>query len=758
MSFLKDIIQLVAWIGSAILQTLLLLLLLVSLLIGTDIGTRLAIDTAANFVDLEYQQLDGNFFQQLDISGFQFRSSETTVAIETIHWQLDMSGLWRTDEPRLLRIPRLHISGIEIVMPAAAEIETTAEKTGDAFVLSDINLPFGLKAEDIRLDQLRLSQGDQSYALKQLSSQLSIDKHANTALTLQLLDGPFESQADLSAKLSLNAQAASAELLVKSAQGQFNKQRIKANGQLRASWNGQTPILNATQFKLFYGKATATLDGSLSGQQTLSFNAHIPDLSILTPELGGQLSTSGKIHQAKTSDIKLNISEVTWLGHPQLSKASLRSKGTLAKQALQAQAVLPALGTTPLSLTSTFGWRDNIAALSTAMAQPPETFLQSPALHFTSAVQLPNADIVATGMQASNNQLGLTLSQEGGLLLTGYSESGEGQLEMQGALIIKDSAKGELAVDAKITGKKYQLANTPELKFVASPMITAELAAQTLTIRGEVTVDSGYIELIIPESGAITPSGDVVIIDDQTSSEPATILNRDIIITLRVPNPVALEGQGFKGSATGELKVTERSGQAPRASGELLLAGQYQAYGQDLVIRRGKLIYVDSPLDDPGVDLEAIRTVNQQIAGVRVSGLASNPRIEIFAEPALSETEALSYLVLGRGLDGNSEEDANRMRSLAISLGLAGSGKLLKKYKDRIGVDELSIQTGSNSNDASLLVGRQLSSKLYVSTQIGLFEPVTKFFLRYTLNRRCYFLSETGQQQAADVVCTFKQR
>lgn len=758
MPLLKYIVQLFAWVGSAILQTLLLLLLIVSLLIGTDMGTRLALNTAANFVDLEYQQLEGNFFKRLTISKFRLRSDDTTVTIDTVDWQLDMSGLWQSDKPRQLRIPQLHISGVEVSVPPASEIEPNPKTSSEAFVLSDINLPFGLQADDIRLEKLRFSQGEQTFTLVLLASQFSISQNASTDLNLQLVDGPFESQADLSAKLSLNAQAANAQLVINSAQGRFKQQAIKANGQLQANWDGQTPILNAQQFQLFYGKASATLNGGLSEQQTLSFSAQVPDLSIASPELGGQLSAKGKIHKAKFSDIAISATNITWLGHPQLSTASINSKGTLAEQSLQAQAVVPALGTSPLNLTSTFGWRDTIAALNSALAQPPEALLKSPALHFTSSVKLPNADIVATGMKARNNQLGLTLSEDGGLRLSGYSESGEGQLEMQGALIINDSAKADMSVKAELTGNKYQLANTPELKFVASPSVTAVLAAQTLTVRGEVTVDSGYIELVIPESGAIKPSSDVIIIDDQASAEPPTIINRDIIITLRLPNPIALEGQGFKGSATGELKVTERSGQAPRASGELLLAGQYQAYGQDLVIRRGKLIYVDSPLDDPGVDLEAIRTVNQQIAGVRVSGLASKPTIEIFAEPALSETEALSYLVLGRGLDGNSEEDANRMRSLAISLGLAGSGKILKRYKDRIGVDELSIQTGSNSNDASLLVGRQLSSKLYVSTQIGLFEPVTKFFLRYTLNRRCYFLSETGQQQAADIVCTFKQR
>jgi translocation and assembly module TamB len=38
------------------------------------------------------------------------------------------------------------------------------------------------------------------------------------------------------------------------------------------------------------------------------------------------------------------------------------------------------------------------------------------------------------------------------------------------------------------------------------------------------------------------------------------------------------------------------------------------------------------------------------IAGVRVTGSADEPKAEIFSDPAMSQQEALSYLLRGQGL------------------------------------------------------------------------------------------------------------
>ncbi|WP_337230607.1 translocation/assembly module TamB domain-containing protein, partial [Proteus terrae] len=74
--------------------------------------------------------------------------------------------------------------------------------------------------------------------------------------------------------------------------------------------------------------------------------------------------------------------------------------------------------------------------------------------------------------------------------------------------------------------------------------------------------------------------------------------------------------------------------------------GQFKAYGQDLQVRKGQILF-SGPVDQPYLNIEAIRnpenTANNVIAGVRVTGLADKPKVDIFSEPAFTQQEALSY-------------------------------------------------------------------------------------------------------------------
>lgn len=102
--------------------------------------------------------------------------------------------------------------------------------------------------------------------------------------------------------------------------------------------------------------------------------------------------------------------------------------------------------------------------------------------------------------------------------------------------------------------------------------------------------------------------------------------------------------------------------------GELSLAdGRYRAYGQRLTIRRARLLFA-GPIDQPYLDIEAIRKVDDVIAGIRLSGSAEQPTTKVFSEPAMSQEQALSYLVLGRPL-GNTGEDNNMLAEAALGLG-----------------------------------------------------------------------------------------
>ena len=747
------LLRFVAWPFFIVMNIAICLLLLISAVLGTNYGTQQAVDAAQRWLPLEVASVEGNLLNELTIKGLQYQDESINATVESIAWSFNLAALW--EQQRLVHLKNLVIENADITVHTA-EAPAETEDSSEPFTPQDIELPVSVKIDAIELRNIRLQQGETTYQVEHLVLNAEVDKRGNSLAGLTLENGPFNSHAQLEIAAGMTQQGLTADLQLHNVKALLNEQNLNAQGALALSYNSKSIAIDAQQLIANYGSIRLEANGSLSENNNLSLNINAPDLGLATDELGGSMTLNGVIKNADRIDLNATLNNVTWLNEPQLSNANIHWQGTLAKQEISADFSTPLLNNQALTLNSQFGWRDSFETLLAALSLPPETLLKQPALHFKAEALLPQTQIAASGVELSNNRIGITLSEQGQIALSGHSESGIGAVDLSGFLTILNSAEQDIALNADVSGEQYQLANTPELKLSVSPAINAKLAEQLLTVRGQVTVDGGHIELIVPEEGAVTASSDVVVLEEGQSQAEAesSALARDINIKLVIAEPITLEGQGFEGNASGQLTVTEQSGKPPRARGELLLAGQYQAYGQDLTIRRGKLIYVDSPIDDPGVDLEAIRTVDEQVAGVRVTGLASSPKIEIFAEPALSETEALSYLVLGRGLDDSSEQDQVQLRSLALSLGLAKSGKFLEKSKEKLGVDELSIQTGDSNNEASLLVGRQLSKRLYLSTQIGLFEPVTKLFLRYQLSRKCEAVAETGTQQGADVVCT----
>lgn len=97
--------------------------------------------------------------------------------------------------------------------------------------------------------------------------------------------------------------------------------------------------------------------------------------------------------------------------------------------------------------------------------------------------------------------------------------------------------------------------------------------------------------------------------------------------------------------------------------------------------------WFSGPPDQPYLNIEAIRnpdaTEDDVIAGVRVTGLADEPKAEIFSDPAMSQQAALSYLLRGQGLESD-QSDSAAMTSMLIGLGLHKVVRLWVKSARRL--------------------------------------------------------------------------
>ena len=83
--------------------------------------------------------------------------------------------------------------------------------------------------------------------------------------------------------------------------------------------------------------------------------------------------------------------------------------------------------------------------------------------------------------------------------------------------------------------------------------------------------------------------------------------------------------------------------------------GRYEAYGQELDITRGRLLFDVSPLDDPGLDIEAKRIIDTTTVGLNVRGTLQEPRLTFFSDPSMPQTQIVSYLLTGKCSDAPAE-------------------------------------------------------------------------------------------------------
>jgi translocation and assembly module TamB len=176
-----------------------------------------------------------------------------------------------------------------------------------------------------------------------------------------------------------------------------------------------------------------------------------------------------------------------------------------------------------------------------------------------------------------------------------------------------------------------------------------------------------------------------------------------------------------------------------------------------LDITRGKLIFNNSPLGDPGVDLRATKKFPEITAGVNVRGTLAQPRVTYFSEPSVSQSQIISLLIAGgsfQTLQANTDVNANSDAARKDML-VQGSAILAQQLGNKVGAD---VSVESNlQNDTSLVLGRYLSPRLYLSYGYSIVEAINTFKLNYTINDKWAIRTETGKAQGADIVYTLER-
>lgn len=160
------------------------------------------------------------------------------------------------------------------------------------------------------------------------------------------------------------------------------------------------------------------------------------------------------------------------------------------------------------------------------------------------------------------------------------------------------------------------------------------------------------------------------------------------------------------------------------------------------------------PLDDPGLDVLAVRKTPTVKAGVQLRGTAQRPLVTLYSEPPLPDGEKLAWLMLGHGLDrGGQQEFALLQLAAGALLSRAESASLQSQIAGAFGLDSFEVRAGEGEDLSSTVVsvGRRLSSRAtlaYEQSLDGLNQAVKVI---YQLGRHVRVEAKAGQPNSLDV-------
>jgi len=261
----------------------------------------------------------------------------------------------------------------------------------------------------------------------------------------------------------------------------------------------------------------------------------------------------------------------------------------------------------------------------------------------------------------------------------------------------------------------------------------------------------------MPEASRPELSSDVVVIGRPPREKPvAQRFPLALDLTLKLGDDFLFKGAGLDARLGGQLRVFTVN-QALRGDGTIQVEkGRYAAYAQTLDIERGVLRFA-GPIDNPGLDVLAVRKTPDVKVGVQVGGTVQRPLVTLYSDPAMPDTEKLAWLVLGHGLENSGQQEFVLLQVAAGALlSQAESVNLQAKMAETLGIDSFDVRAGSSESLTSTVVsvGKRLSSRATLSYEQSLDGLSQVVKVLYQLSTHVRLEAQAGQPSSFDAFYT----
>jgi translocation and assembly module TamB len=807
------------------LYSLLLLLILsvglLSFFLSTTPGLYSIIKLSGLYLPgkIKVHHLSGNLLKQFTIGGLDYEINETVIRINqlTVNWQ--PHSLLR----RQILISSLDADTLEIQQATSKnhfkKVKLSGELSEQRFIINSLHFDYANQSFDTELQVA----AKPPYPL---SGKIKLNSHPKTKETLTgILDvggelnqlqwtGDFHGPATISLNGSLKELSQLNQIIKwRDLQWQNDSENTAKSPEGRIRLFGTLPDLNIEMTSKIYKSSkanwqlAANIHGTVPWKWNFDVNLSQPlDSSSKHEGLYTSLSAKGEIKESNQGNIMLTIHpgqykmpedslipSLKFQGgtlNATLSPQQLTGKGSLAideNKKLNLIFNLPKFDlekglsdNQPISadLTLLLNSFDFLKNISPGISNPKGNLTASLRAKGTWGKKIIESTLTLNRASVALPALGIHLSsidftaraKKKHWEAEGSLTSANKKLIIKGEGPLKTSFMGDLVLQ----GTDFQIMNTKEYQINVSPQMNLNFTPSSLNITGSVLIPFAQIK---PQtfSNSITLSEDVVFKTKNDTPPTPTQFNTSLDLRVEMGNGVELTFKGLHATLTGTVNLKKLPQGPVNATGELnVKKGEYKAYGQDLAIEQGELIFTGGRLDNPGINLRASKKIDTTTAstsgvnqsfdfnnnnlqsanvrgnisvGVEVTGRLTAPQIILFSNPSiLSQADILSMLVLGRPAN-QADKAGGQLLLAAISSMNLGNGtngtQLLEQLKKNLGFD-LNLQTTSNynlatnqiSDSTAVVVGKSISKRIYLSYNVGLSQSDPNVItLKYLLNK-----------------------
>ena len=283
------------------------------------------------------------------------------------------------------------------------------------------------------------------------------------------------------------------------------------------------------------------------------------------------------------------------------------------------------------------------------------------------------------------------------------------------------------------------------------------------SITGDVEVPSARIRIKDLPASSVSASSDIT---EYTKDKDGLVIEEEqytlpflMAVNVKLGPEIRINALGLKTRLQGNLKVRQRANKPLSVLGKIELEdGTFRAYGQNLLIEQGVIAFIGDPAS-PNLNIRAIRNPQSMeddnvTVGINVSGNANTPNVKIFSRPEMNQSEALSYLLRGRGLD-QTNGSSDMATQLLLGVGLMQTNSVLGSMGEVMGLEEMSLDSKGEGDDTSVEVSAYILPKVQVAYGYGIYNAVSEFRIRYEMFPRFYIEALSSIEQAVDAVYKF---